>query len=1293
MSRLMFSLIVPTRHRTEQLRRLLDSIVATTRDLGQLEVVLVMDEDDEESIQFRFDGLALKRVTVPSGLTMGALTLSGYRVATGQRLMLLNDDVVVQTPGWDEQVLAAFRSFPDQVVLINVNDLLFRDTLCTFPFLTREFCLLMDGICPPGYIRYRIDDHIHNIFDLLSLLGHHRRIFLPEVIFAHMNVGKPEEQGSARYVPDPATHEVDSRLFEALLPERKRIAIKAMHQIQGRLSSEQHSAWQRRLEPVTESVAIRLREHARWFPSMAVGPEHLLRVTIGIVSADLKSAQARKCVELVRTHTTNYELILVENNQDPASHHWHERNRILSVCKTDYLVLMNDDVLVGPGWLEGMLRCVGPDVGVVTPLHKDRDGRLSYAGVVLRPDGTGHRSYILEAPAAPSPIQTLCSAIMLIDIPKCGHLRLDEGYTKDFGDIDYGLRVWEEGFQVVCSPYSRVTHLAGSTSAQDRQLPAQLCGRVQALRSSVWKSIPEFTAIENKAAEVDKLVEDAGGQDQRGFLEKAANLVRNLAAYPALQDYLAVRARAGIGERLPFAGDPATGRLAILLGMAGHPILFEASFEGMNIVLHNLTYYAWPQDEGPFSYERMAGNGYSCSFEAPSLEGVKALVLRYRKAPAGRHVVAGADSAGAGTAAAGPRSAPPAAGNRSETERLAGLVEARNQTIARLSGALAGRGRRVAVQSASASRSNPLAHFLETGAYVGCRPNPLFDPVYYLTENPDVATAGLNPLAHFLERGAQEGRRPNPLFDTAYYLEENPDVAAAGVNPLAHFLEVGATQGRKPNPLFDTAYYLQQNPDVAADGINALVHFLERGAQEGRRPNPLFDTAYYLDQNPDVVESGMNPLAHFLEFGAPEGRRPSPAFDTAAYLHRNPEVARAGMNPLAHFLQREAGSEAFFFEAVGRYGSSPLPPLSVVIPTHNRSALLAQTLEACHRNAGGCKLEMIVIDDGSTDDTAQRLSALSATMPGLAWHSVRKVGPARARNIGADVAHHDVIVFLGDDIQPLNADFFEVHASLHVRHPAPNLAVLGKVEWPQWGAGQITPTMLHVQGRGGEQFGYSHLTPYQFAEWQYFYTANVSVKKALVRDWILEGFDPGFPSAAYEDLEFAYRQSRPPKGLRILYDPAAIAAHHHHFTLPQFMDRQSHAGKALIHLLELHPELAATCNFQEFVEALRAPRSFSTERLLADYQLVIEGVKAWAKQLDREGGLGLQPWHEDFLSAVLELCLLDGFLSAWPQRDANLAAARALLLDRFRQRLRPSLHQGLADWSFLVKGLISPGLG
>src|SRR5690348_487730 len=146
-----FSFIIPTRQRTECLRRLLDSVTATTRDPGQVEIVLVIDQDDEESIRFQYDGLPLRKVRVAPGLRMGELNMSGYRVATGRYLLLLNDDVILRTPGWDEQVLSAFRSFPDGMVLVHLNDLVFKDTLCIFPFLTREFCVLAGGICQAGY--------------------------------------------------------------------------------------------------------------------------------------------------------------------------------------------------------------------------------------------------------------------------------------------------------------------------------------------------------------------------------------------------------------------------------------------------------------------------------------------------------------------------------------------------------------------------------------------------------------------------------------------------------------------------------------------------------------------------------------------------------------------------------------------------------------------------------------------------------------------------------------------------------------------------------------------------------------------------------------------------------------------------------------------------------------------------------------------------------------------------------------------------------------------------------------
>jgi len=226
---------------------LLDSIQATTRNLDEVEVILVIDEDDRETAQFQYEGVILKRVLVPPSLIMGELNMSGYRAATGKYLMLLNDDVILRTPGWDDRVLSAFRSFPDGMVLVHVNDLVFLDTLCTFPFLTREFCLLAGGICPEVYLRYRIDDHIQGIFELLGVLGQQRRTFQGDVVFEHTS--------GVHYRVDPSVHEFDSRMFYSLLDERRRVALQAMRRLDGGIHSEEYPKWKKELERVSDSVA------------------------------------------------------------------------------------------------------------------------------------------------------------------------------------------------------------------------------------------------------------------------------------------------------------------------------------------------------------------------------------------------------------------------------------------------------------------------------------------------------------------------------------------------------------------------------------------------------------------------------------------------------------------------------------------------------------------------------------------------------------------------------------------------------------------------------------------------------------------------------------------------------------------------------------------------------------------------------------------------------------------------------------------------------------------------------
>jgi hypothetical protein len=83
----------------------------------------------------------------------------------------------------------------------------------------------------------------------------------------------------------------------------------------------------------------------------------------------------------------------------------------------------------------------------------------------------------------------------------------------------------------------------------------------------------------------------------------------------------------------------------------------------------------------------------------------------------------------------------------------------------------------------------------------------LFDPAFYLERYPDVAAVRMHPFAHYLLNGAAEGRKPNPWFDPDYYLARSPHarrrVDHHGSDPFVDFLEHGAKEHSSTHPLWD----------------------------------------------------------------------------------------------------------------------------------------------------------------------------------------------------------------------------------------------------------------------------------------------------------------------------------------------------------------------------------------------------------------------------------------------------------------------------------------------------------
>jgi glycosyltransferase involved in cell wall biosynthesis len=179
----------------------------------------------------------------------------------------------------------------------------------------------------------------------------------------------------------------------------------------------------------------------------------------------------------------------------------------------------------------------------------------------------------------------------------------------------------------------------------------------------------------------------------------------------------------------------------------------------------------------------------------------------------------------------------------------------------------------------------------------------LFDPAFYLANNPDVASSGADPLVHYLTKGFAELRQPGPLFDAGFYLQQVPSLAEKGENPLLHFLRQGRYRGLTAHPLFDVEHYTRQNPGTDFAVQDPLSHFLQTNGKP-ISPSPYFDPAFYCGRYSDAAGFADDPLSaykHYLRVGQKQKRQPGIFFDTGWYLDRTPVLHELGMDPISHY--------------------------------------------------------------------------------------------------------------------------------------------------------------------------------------------------------------------------------------------------------------------------------------------------------------------------------------------------------------------------------------------------------
>ncbi|PWG03421.1 glycosyltransferase family 2 protein [Sphingosinicella humi] len=238
--------------------------------------------------------------------------------------------------------------------------------------------------------------------------------------------------------------------------------------------------------------------------------------------------------------------------------------------------------------------------------------------------------------------------------------------------------------------------------------------------------------------------------------------------------------------------------------------------------------------------------------------------------------------------------------------------------------------------------------------------------------------------------------------------------------------------------------------------------------------------------------------------------------------------------------------------------------ISIIIPSHNRCALLQRVLDALGRqDFAQQSFEVVVVADGCVDDTLEMLASYRPDFL-LRVLEADGVGPAEGRNIGAAAAQGQLLIFLDDDVLP-EPEFVAAHVEAH-QGESENVVIGPYPPYPYASKSLFRLRVRHWWtkhfeeiARPGHRFSYRDLL-----------TGNLSISAELWRS--IGGLDAQFRYAR-EDYELGVRLMR--RGVRFAFAPGALGYHHEHLTmsLEGSFRRAFEEGRSDIRMGRKHPHI------------------------------------------------------------------------------------------------------------------------
>ena len=239
----------------------------------------------------------------------------------------------------------------------------------------------------------------------------------------------------------------------------------------------------------------------------------------------------------------------------------------------------------------------------------------------------------------------------------------------------------------------------------------------------------------------------------------------------------------------------------------------------------------------------------------------------------------------------------------------------------------------------------------------------------------------------------------------------------------------------------------------------------------------------------------------------------------------------------------------------------PVPELSVIMATYNRRRLLPRTLESIFaQDLPPHAFELIVVDDGSTDETKPYVQSLQPQFS-LRVLDQENRGQSAAFNHGIAAARGRILLLLDDDLL-LDPGNFRAHLEAHAK--ADRLVVHGPV--------LVSPE----SARNAAADWIQQCVDDEIARWQWGWTwpddANIDPNYSVARTAVLAagGYDESMRWR--HSTELGIRLAK--MGLKWVYEPRAACQHIYTKTPGQLLGGQVRAwGREELAVLHKHPDL------------------------------------------------------------------------------------------------------------------------